>query len=144
MKKNEDYDAISHRLDRLVHTLFRRLYLKNGDPGSRTQGKILKILYKKGPMSQKEMQDKLDIQSGSISELISKLEKKELVIKQPDSADRRRMILFLTEKGREDVEAYSRQYENSVLSFFQVLDESEKKELERILEKLLDQESEQS
>lgn len=95
-------------------------------------------------MSQKEMQDKLDIQSGSISELISKLEKKELVIRQPDSADRRRMILFLTEKGREDVEAYSRQYENSVLSFFQVLDESEKKELERILEKLLDQESEQS
>ena len=60
-------------------------------------------------MSQKEMQDKLDIQSGSISELISKLEKKELVIRQPDSADRRRMILFLTEKGREDVEAYSRQ-----------------------------------
>ena len=95
-------------------------------------------------MSQKEMQDKLDIQSGSISELISKLEKKELVIRQPDSADRRRMIMFLTEKGREDVEAYSRQYENSVLSFFQVLDESEKKELERILEKLLDQESEQS
>lgn len=95
-------------------------------------------------MSQKEMQDKLDIQSGSISELISKLEKKELVIRQPDSADRRRMILFLTEKGREDVEAYSCQYENSVLSFFQVLDESEKKELERILEKLLDQESEQS
>lgn len=95
-------------------------------------------------MSQKEMQDKLDIQSGSISELISKLEKKELVIRQPDSADRRRMILFLTEKGREDVEAYSRQYENSVLSFFQVLDESEKKKLERILEKLLDQESEQS
>ena len=95
-------------------------------------------------MSQKEMQDKLDIQSGSISELISKLEKKELVIRQPDSADRRRMILFLTEKGREDVEAYSRQYENSVLSFFQELDESEKKKLERILEKLLDQESEQS
>lgn len=142
MGKNEDYDAITHQLDRSVHALFRKLYLRNGDPGSRTQGKILKILYMRGSMSQKEMQEKLDIQSGSISELISKLEKKGLVIRQPDSFDRRRMILLLTEKGREDVEAYSRRYENHVLSFFQVLDESEKQELERILEKLLSQESE--
>ena len=33
-------------------------------------------MYNNGDMSQKEMQEKLDIQSGSMSELINKLENK--------------------------------------------------------------------
>lgn len=142
MEQKEHTDELTLRLEKSVHALFHRLYEKNKDPKCRTQGKILKLLYVKGPMSQKRMQEKLNIQPGSISEIINKLEKKELVRRQPDEADRRRVILSLTEKGREDVEEFSRNRQNHMASFFQVLEESDKQELDRILQILLNQESE--
>lgn len=141
MEKNAS-DELSLKLEKSIHTLFRRMYLKNRNSRNRTQGKILKVLYVKGPMSQKEMQEKLDIQSGSISEIVNKLEKKGLVYRKPDLADRRRVVLYLTEKGRKDVEAFDREYQTHVDSFFLVLEEEEKLELERLLHKLLEQENE--
>lgn len=140
MEQKKNADELSLKLEKSVHELFRRLYLRNRNIGSQTQGKTLKILYVKGSMSQKEMQEKLGVQPGTISEIINKLERKELVTRHTDSTDRRRVILSLTEKGKEDVEEYSRQYQNYVASFFQVLEESEKMELERLLQILLNQE----
>lgn len=140
MEQKKNADELSLKLEKSVHELFRRLYLRNRNIGSQTQGKTLKILYVKGSMSQKEMQEKLGVQPGTISEIINKLERKELVTRHTDPADRRRVILSLTEKGKEDVEEYSRQYQNYVASFFQVLEESEKMELERLLQILLNQE----
>lgn len=140
MEQKKNADELSLKLEKSVHELFRRLYLKNRNIGSQTQGKTLKILYVKGSMSQKEMQEKLGVQSGTISEIINKLERKELVTRHIDPADRRRVILSLTEKGKEDVEEFSRQNQNYVASFFQVLEESEKMELERLLQILLNQE----
>ncbi len=140
MEQKKNADELSLKLEKSVHELFRRLYLRNRNIGSQTQGKTLKILYVKGSMSQKEMQEKLGVQPGTISEIINKLERKELVTRHTDPTDRRRVILSLTEKGKEDVEEYSRQYQNYVASFFQVLEESEKMELERLLQILLNQE----
>lgn len=140
MEQKKNADELSLKLEKSVHELFQRLYLKNRNIGSQTQGKTLKILYVKGSMSQKEMQEKLGVQSGTISEIINKLERKELVTRHIDPADRRRVILSLTEKGKEDVEEFSRQNQNYVASFFQVLEESEKMELERLLQILLNQE----
>lgn len=128
-------------LERLTHELFRRLYLKNRS-SNQTQGKVLKILYKKGSLSQKEVQEILDVKPGSISEIITKLEKRELVIRVQDPEDKRRVLLELTEKGRQDVEEFSRNYQNSVMKFFEVLDEDERQEFGRILVKLLEQEDE--
>lgn len=133
-------EVSSADLERLTHELFRRLYLKNRG-SNQTQGKVLKILYKKGRLSQKEVQEILDVKPGSISEIITKLEKRELVMRVQDPEDRRRVLLELTEKGRQDVEEFSRNYQNSVMQFFEVLEDDEKQEFGRILVKLLDQES---
>lgn len=133
----------AQELERLTHELFRRLYLKNRG-SNQTQGKVLKILYKKGRLSQKEVQEILDVKPGSISEIITKLEKRELVTRVQDLQDRRRVLLELTEKGRQDVEEFSRNYQNSVMQFFEVLEDVEKQEFGRILVKLLDQEGEKS
>lgn len=129
----------SQHLEKLVHELFRQLYLKKRNSGNMTQGKILKLLYKKGDISQKDMQDKLQIQSGSMSEIINKLESKELLIRQKDEKDKRKMILHLTEKGKRDVEHYTQNYQNDVIQYFDVLTCEEKENLEKILQKLLNQ-----
>ena len=140
-EQNADFKdhSLSGELERLTHELFRKLYLKNRS-ANQTQGKVLKILYRKGQLSQKEVQEILDVKSGSISEIITKLEKRELVTRVQDSSDKRRVLLTLTDKGRLDVEEFSRKYQDSVMQCFEVLDEQEKREYRRILRKLLNQE----
>lgn len=136
---SNDMEA-SLKLETLLHQLFHKIYLKNRNSGQQTQGKVLKILYRKGQLSQKEVQNFLEVRPGTISEIITKLEKKGLVIRIQDSEDRRKVLLTLTEKGRLDVEAFNQNYQNHVIAYFNILTKEEKNEFIRILQKLQDQE----
>ena len=129
----------SQDIEKCIHQLVKILYGKKSNKGQLSQGKILKILYNNGDMSQKEMQEKLDIQSGSMSELINKLENKKFIIRLKDNYDRRKVILHLTEEGRRDVERYRQEYQNQMTHYFDILDQDEKETLYEILIKLLDQ-----
>ena len=99
------------------------------------QDEVLRILAECGPMSQKELQEHLSIKPGSASELISKLEDKGRLLRSRDASDRRRVILTLTEKGRNFVGMFR---ERPVDTLFADLSESERESLAAILEKLLD------
>ncbi len=50
--------------------------------------------------TQKELQDHLGIQAGSLSELMSKLEKMQLIERKRDLSDKRRILVSITEKGK--------------------------------------------
>ena len=103
-----------------------------------TQGRILKILYVHGPMTQKVLQDKLDIQPGSMSEIAAKLEHKGLLIREKDPADKRKILLTLTEAGRADVEQFQMQRKAMHARDFAALTQEEQQTLQRLLDKLLD------
>lgn len=103
-----------------------------------TQGRILKILYYYGPMTQKDLQDKLDIQPGSMSEIAAKLEHKGFLIREKDPADKRKILLSLTEAGREDMDQFRMQKKVLRTRDFEALSQEEQQSLERLLEKLLD------
>lgn len=77
------------------------LYHRHG--WNRSQDRVMRMIAQRGRMSQKELQDLLDIKSSSISEMISKLETKGLVRREKDGADKRKMVLVLTEAGSEAV-----------------------------------------
>ena len=126
-------------IEELTLQLFKKLYLKNKNNGQMSQGKVLKILYKKGDMSQKEMQDRLQIKSGSMSELVNKLENKQLIIRLKDENDRRKTILHLTDLGQKDVENYTKQRHDDTAHFFDVLNDEEKEQYKNICMKLLKQ-----
>lgn len=128
----------SQILEQLIYELFKKLYLENKNNRHMSQGKILKILYKKGDISQKKIQDMLHVKSGTISESINKLEKKGLLIRQNDKVDRRKKVLHLTEDGKINVETHSALYQKEIIQFFEILNDDEKKELEKILKKLLE------
>ena len=104
--------------------------------GRQTQGRILKILYYQGPMTQKVLQEKLDIQPGSMSEIAAKLERKGLLVREKDNSDKRNILLSLTEAGREDVEKFCRQVKHHFKDF-DVLTLEEQQQLSHLLEKLL-------
>ena len=76
-------------MERCGHFLYHRRGGKNG------QNRILKILVTKGYKTQKELQEILDIQSGSISEIVMKMENKGLISREKDINDRRKILYNL-------------------------------------------------
>lgn len=98
-----------------------------------SQNKIIKILATAEEMSQKDLQDLLQIQAGSLSELLTKLEEKALIIRYKNEDDKRCIMLRLTTQGKE--------CQTQILNFstdtlFDVLTDSEKEELKILLKKL--------
>ena len=87
-------------------------------------------------MSQKELQDVLQIQPGSLSEILLKLEHKGFITREKDADDRRKSVISLTETRREVLKDQTPRIEEGKM--FDVLDEEEQKELKRLLKKLLD------
>lgn len=66
----------------------------------RGQGRILRILCQQEQISQKELQEILHIQPGSMSEIAAKLESKGMIIRGRDDTDKRKILLSITDEGR--------------------------------------------
>lgn len=101
------------------------------------QRKILRILQDQSPISQKELQTMLGIQSGSMSEIAAKLEGRGLIVRDRDQTDKRKITLSITPAGqewltqRDDTEVRQRRTE-----FFLSLTQEERDTLESLLDKL--------
>ena len=103
----------------------------------RGQGRILSTLCQRGEMPQKELQDLLGIQAGSMSEIAAKLEDKGLIIRVRSQEDRRKVSLSITEQGR----AWAAQRDEAHIlrrraELFSALTDEEQGTLERLLDKL--------
>ena len=126
------------------HYLFHRSHeiMRGGDRGRGVMGgsqqQVLSILSKNGPMAQKDLLEMLMIQPGSLSELLSKLEEKDLLIRKEDENDRRKVILTLTEEGQNAVAGSAKESDQEgEKDLFAVLNEEEKNTLKSLLKKLL-------
>ncbi|HHV12743.1 MAG TPA: MarR family transcriptional regulator [Clostridiales bacterium] len=104
--------------------------------GKRGQDRILRILEENEEVSQKEVQEQLGIQSGSMSEIVIKLESKGLLERVKDDADKRMAKLRLTELGREKLKEINQRSEAGDAQLFQALSEEEQETLKGLLSKL--------
>ena len=104
----------------------------------RGQGQILRILSEEGDLSQRALQDRMEIRSGSMSELAAKLENKGLIVRVRDDQDKRKVLLSLTELGRDRV---AHQTETDICQrraeLFSALSKDEQDVLQSLLTKLL-------
>ena len=103
----------------------------------RGQGRILRTLCQRGEMPQKELQELLGIQAGSMSEIAAKLEDKGLIVRVRSEEDRRKVSLSITEQGRARV---AQGDEEHILrrraELFSALTPEEQEVLEQLLDKL--------
>ncbi|MCD8067866.1 MAG: winged helix DNA-binding protein [Lachnospiraceae bacterium] len=125
-------------LERSGHFLYHR---RNGKCGQR---RVLILLDRwerehgagEG-MSQQELQKRLGIQSGSISEILGKMENNGLIRKTRQATDHRKICIFLTDAGREKLERKREENRRQEALLFQHLTAEEQAELRCIMEKLL-------
>ena len=73
----QDFDDLAGQLEQCGKFLMYCLGKRRG------QEKILRILWEQGEISQRELQELLGIQPGSMSEIAAKLESKGLIVRGP-------------------------------------------------------------
>lgn len=105
--------------------------------GKDSQNRVLHMLLRSGGMTQRELTERLDIQPGSASELIKKLETAGLITREANAEDRRTTNIMLTEEGRAQVEENRKQFKDTNRALFENLTEEEKQQLLSLLEKLV-------
>lgn len=114
-------------------------YLRHYRHKNLAQDRVIELLgYHESKMSQKEIQNKLGIRAGSVSELISKLENRGLVVREKSEEDKRAFNIVLTEEGQKefrDIKGSNDEYKD----LFASLSEEECVLLNDILGKLGDE-----
>lgn len=136
--KKERTNAESAELVRLFHLAGRMMarYHHRGDQGRHAQHHLLAIIMEKGPISQKELMELLDVRSSSLSELLRKLEHKGLIVRERDERDRRSFVVSATESSGSVMSGKTSGNEGPE-SVFACLDETERVQLHGILSKIV-------
>ncbi len=100
-KYEELYEKLSH-LQWLLGRRHMRNHFEHGpfaDP-TRGQGRVLAMLKLQPEITTRDLSYLLGIRQQSLNELLNKLEKSEYVRREPSEADKRVMMVKLTEKGK--------------------------------------------
>lgn len=100
------------------------------------QGRLLGMVLKFEPVSQKDLVEKLDVRPSSLSEMLKKLESKGLIERRQDEEDKRNVIVSLSEKGREAADKEKQRKGKLEEELFRALSEEERDKLNSILLKL--------
>ncbi|MDR1272349.1 MAG: MarR family transcriptional regulator, partial [Clostridiales Family XIII bacterium] len=95
------------RLQWLLHRQHMKTHAASGPMAdtSRGQGRILAFLRIKDGVSTKDLSYLLELRVSSLNELLTKLEKNGYITRKPSEADKRVILIYLTQKGKEEKEA---------------------------------------
>lgn len=111
------------------------LYHRRG--GKRGQTRILRLLSEHGEMSQRQLQDILNIKSGSLSEIVRKMENEGLILRKKHPEDRRNIMIQITKKGTQTCTENIRLLQEQESILFNALSEKEQEQLFTLLSQLL-------
>lgn len=132
----EQYDAAN--INKKLIWNFRDIghTLRYAFDGKGSQQRILIMLRDLGRVTQSELTRMLDIQPGSASEVLGKLEASGLIARTQSEADRRTIDLHLTDAGLEAAEEAARQRDERHERMFACLSEEDKETLLSFLEQI--------
>lgn len=130
-----EHNELCHEVIRNLRQCGHFLYFKTG--GKTGRRRIFYFLLQRGELPQRELQDLLCVQSGSLSEIIIKMEADGLIEKVRSRRDGRRLVLQLTAEGRRQAEESCRKYERQVEKMLSCLSPDQKTALLDTLELLI-------
>jgi len=103
---------------------------------SQSQFAVLEALYHLGPLSQGQVSAKVLKSTGNITLVIDNLEKRGLVHRERNTADRRSVIIHLTDAGREYILDILPGHVNAIVDEMRVLTPDEQAILSKLCKKL--------
>lgn len=125
------------KLSRAANAVEARINGHLGDVGlSISQFGVLEALYHLGPMHQGALATKILRTSGNLTVVLQNLEKRNLVVRERDPQDRRRLRIALTDRGRDLIAGMFDQHVARVETTLGALEPEEQTELARLCRKL--------
>jgi DNA-binding MarR family transcriptional regulator len=126
-----------HEVQRRVRNRVRRMVRDRwAGPVGGAAFQILGTLLQEGPASPADLAARLDIRSSTMSAHLDRLEEAGWVERQPVAGASGRLRVVSTEAGREAFAEYLARRRAIVAEVFGRLDDSERRELERLLERV--------
>ncbi|NIM11860.1 MAG: MarR family transcriptional regulator [Candidatus Aminicenantes bacterium] len=111
--------------------------LKDRTDLNASQLSCLLALANKDPLALSKLSRKVHLSPSMITSVVDQLEKKELVIRNRKSSDRRVVLIELTEKGKEVVKTAPPSFQEQLMNSLSYIKEEEKKSLYEHLNILL-------
>ncbi len=127
----EQKNALSNDVIKQLRMCGHFLYFRMG--GKIGRRRILVVLEEHNELLQKDLQDILQVQSGSLSEIIIKMENDGLIEKAKSTKDNRHIVLRLTAKGLKEAIAARKEHDRQVEELMSCLTENQKEELYNLL-----------
>ncbi len=125
------------KLMRAAESVTRRTHQHLSSKGlTLSQFAVLEALYHLGPLSQKEIGQKILRSSGNITMVIDNLEKRELVKRKRHKVDRRYFIVHLTSRGKKLIDNIFPRHAVLIADEMSVLSKSEQMTLSNLCKKL--------
>lgn len=100
------------------------------------QMRLLLILCKKEGLVQRELAQMLEIKPSTLNVMVGRLVKNGILVKKQDPKDQRKSRIYISDKGRMQVENVKQRADKIGKKVEQRFTEEEKKELIRLLKKL--------
>ena len=95
------------KIKQLGDRIFERILAeKNIDAFNGAQGRILYVLWQEDGVPIKIISEKSGLAITSLTTMLERMEKNGLISRKTDEADKRKTLLFLTDKAKELKEAY--------------------------------------
>lgn len=138
LEKNGDSRELAH-LFRYAARLMSRFGhgRKHDRHAPHAQGKVLAILLEKGPTSQGELLEILDVRSSSLSELLGKLQARGLIERERSETDRRSFVITATDAASELMSARTKPEEDAAEDLFSCLSSEERETLHGLMIKIV-------
>ena len=130
-------DAISEELYAAVANLGRDREQKIVTASaSREEGLLHYLAYKHDGVYSGVLKDQLGVGSGRMADILRRLEEKELIVRSEDTEDSRRVVVHITELGRERAVSMNQRVLAWYERLHEYLGEEDSRELIRLLKKL--------
>ena len=131
--KNDE--PLTHQIITQLRVCGHFLHYKMG--GRVSWRRILIVLSKHDELLQRELQDILGVQSGTLSEMIIGMEKDGLVEKSRSRDDGRQLVLKLTSKGKAQTARCKREYNEQIEKMMSCFSDEQLANLHELLEIML-------
>ena len=96
---------------------------------------IIEIYFNPG-LPMKHYIDSVDMESGSFTYLADKLEKKEIIIREPSKNDKRVNVLYLTKKGKIIAKKMIDKFDTHISNLLQTLSDEDLESFEKAIQSL--------
>lgn len=120
----------------LLHAFRRCAHLQGATKGCRPhgQGRVLAYLLREGPLTQRDLAERLERTPATLSQQLDAMEAAGLVVRCACEADRRTLVVSLTPEGGQAAHAAIDERRRVAEELFGDLDEADRRDLLRLLE----------